>query len=110
MLKRVDEGRHPCWTPPVVFESVSYAVVEEGGISGLVKEVFDDLDKVCADVAFPHGCPQSLESVSYAAVEEDGTNGLVIEGFFMIWIRLVLMLYFFMVAHKGACQTRGRPS
>ena len=23
----------------------------------------------------------------------------------MTWIRLVLMLYFFMVAHKAACQT-----
>ena len=59
MLKRVGESRHPCWTPPVVFESVSYAVVEEGGISGLVKEVFDDLDKVCADIVLLHGCPQS---------------------------------------------------
>ena len=25
--------------------------------------------------------------------------------FLMIWIRFVLMLYFFMVAHKAACQT-----
>ena len=25
--------------------------------------------------------------------------------FFMTWIRFVLMLYFFMVAHKAACQT-----
>ena len=25
--------------------------------------------------------------------------------FLMTWIRFVLMLYFFMVAHKGACQT-----
>ena len=25
--------------------------------------------------------------------------------FLMTWIRLVLMLYFFMVAHKAACQT-----
>ena len=29
-----------------------------------------------------------------AAVEEDGTSGLV-----MTWVRLMLMLYFFMVAH-----------
>ena len=33
MLKRVGES--------------SYAVVEEDGTSGLVIEVFDDLDKVC---------------------------------------------------------------
>ena len=26
---------------------------------GLVIEVFDDLDKVCADVVLLHGCPQS---------------------------------------------------
>ena len=34
------------------------AAVEEDGTSGLVIEVFDDLDKVCADVVL-HGCPQS---------------------------------------------------
>ena len=39
--------------------SVSYAAVEEDGTSGLVIEFFDDLDKVCADVVFLHGCPQS---------------------------------------------------
>ena len=34
------------------------AAVEEDVTSGLVTEVFDDLDKVCADVLL-HGCPQS---------------------------------------------------
>ena len=38
---------------------VSYAAVEEDGTSGLVKEVFDDLDKVGADVVLLRGCPQS---------------------------------------------------
>ena len=33
--------------------------VEEDYTSGLVIEVFDDLDKVCADVVLLHGCPQS---------------------------------------------------
>ena len=32
---------------------------EEDGTSGLVIEVFDDLDKVCADVVLLHGCSQS---------------------------------------------------
>ena len=32
--------------------------VEEDGTSGLVIEVFYDVDKVCADVLL-HGCPQS---------------------------------------------------
>ena len=40
-------------------EPVSYAAVEEDGTSGLVIEVFDDLDKVSADVVLLHGCPQS---------------------------------------------------
>ena len=38
---------------------VSYAAVEEDGTSGLVIEVFDDLDKVCTDVVLFQGCPQS---------------------------------------------------
>ena len=38
---------------------VSCAAVEEDGTSGLAIEVFDDLDKVGADVAHLHGCPQS---------------------------------------------------
>ena len=38
-----------------LFEPVSYAAVEEDGTSGLVIEVFDDLDKVCADVVLLHG-------------------------------------------------------
>ena len=40
-------------------EPVSYAAVEEDGTSGLVIEVFDDLDKVGTDVVLFHGCPQS---------------------------------------------------
>ena len=40
-------------------EPVSHAAVEEDGTSGLVIEVFDDLDKVCADVVLLHGRPQS---------------------------------------------------
>ena len=37
----------------------SYAAVEEDGTSGLVIEVFDDLDKVGADVVLLHCCQQS---------------------------------------------------
>ena len=52
------------------------------------------------------------ELVSYASVEEDGTSGLVTEVFddLMTRIGLVLMFYFFMVAHKAACQTLSRSS
>ena len=39
-------------------ETVSYAAVEEDGTSDLVIEVFDDSDKVGADVLL-RGCPQS---------------------------------------------------
>ena len=51
------ESRHPCQTPNCCLEPVSYAAVEEDGTGGLAIEVFDDLDKVCADVVL-HGCPQ----------------------------------------------------
>ena len=56
MLKRVGERRHPfnCCSEPVF-----YATAEEDGTSGLVTEIFDDSDKVGADVVFLHGCPQS---------------------------------------------------
>ena len=37
-------------------EPVSYAAVKEDGTSGLVIEVFDDLDKVGADVAHKTAC------------------------------------------------------
>ena len=40
-------------------EPVSYTAVKEDVTSGLVIEVFDDLDKVCADVVLLHGYPQS---------------------------------------------------
>ena len=38
---------------------VSYTAVEKDCTSGLVTEVFDDSDKVCADVVLLHGCQQS---------------------------------------------------
>ena len=59
MLKRVGESRHPCRTSKCCSEPISYAAVEEDGTSGLVIEVFDDLNKVGADVLLLHGCPQS---------------------------------------------------
>ena len=40
-------------------EPDSYAPVEEDGTCGFVMEVFDDSDKVGADVVILHGCPQS---------------------------------------------------
>ena len=39
--------------------NVSYAAVQEDCTSGLVIEVFDDSDKVGANVVLLHGCPQS---------------------------------------------------
>ena len=33
--------------------------LEEDGTSGLFTYIFDDWDKVCADVALVHGCPQN---------------------------------------------------
>ena len=59
MLKRVGESRHPCQDSNCCSEPVSYAAVEEDGTSGLVIQVLDDSDQVCADVVLLHGCPQS---------------------------------------------------
>ena len=42
-------------------EPVSYAAVEEDCTGGLVIEVFDDSDKVGADVVLLHGCLQSCK-------------------------------------------------
>ena len=38
---------------------ISDAVVEEDCTGGLIIEVFDDSNKVCADVVLLHGSPQS---------------------------------------------------
>ena len=59
MLKRVVESRHNYRTPNCCSEPVSYAAVGEDGTSGLDIEVFDDLNKVCADVVLLHGRSQS---------------------------------------------------
>ena len=70
-------------------EPVSYAAVEEDVTSGLVIEVFDDLDKVCANVVLlHHNCPQSCmpnpvegllevyeDMVEVLLVLEHGTQG-----------------------------------
>ena len=40
-------------------EPASYAAVEEDYTGGLIIEVFDDSDKVGADVEHLHGCTQS---------------------------------------------------
>ena len=59
MLKRVGESGHSCWTPTVVWNQSPILLLKRRALVGLVIEVFDDLDKVCADVVFLHGCPQS---------------------------------------------------
>ena len=43
----------------LLFGTFSYAAIEEDSTSGLVTEIFDDSDKVGADVVLLHGCPQS---------------------------------------------------
>ena len=61
MLKRVDESRHPCQTPTVVWNQSPMLLLKRTAL-----------------VALPWR-------------------------FLMTWIRFVLMLYFFMVAHKAEC-------
>ena len=62
MLKGVGESKTSLSDSNCCSEQVPYAVVEEDCTSGLVIEVFDDSDKVGADVVLIHGCPQSCIS------------------------------------------------
>ena len=67
-------------------EPVSYAAVEEDGTCSLVIEVFDDLDKVCADVVLLHGCPQSCMPdpvEGLLEVYEDMVEVLLVLGIFL---------------------------
>ena len=67
-------------------EPVSYAVVEEDCTCGLVIEVFDDSDKVGADVVLLHGCPQSCMSYpveSLLKVYEDMVEVLLVLKIFL---------------------------
>ena len=59
MLKRVGKSKHPCRTPTVVQNQSPMLLSEKDGTSGLVREVFDDSDKVGGDVVLLHGGPQS---------------------------------------------------
>ena len=77
MLKRVGESRHPCRTPNCCSEPVSYAAFEEDCTSGLVIEVFDDSDKVGADVVLLHGSPQSCMP-NHVEVYEDMVKVLLV--------------------------------
>ena len=80
MLKRVGESRHPCRTPTAV-RNQSPAAVEEDCTSGLVTEVFDDSDKVGADVVLPHGCLQSCTPnpvEDFLEVYEDMVEALLV--------------------------------
>ena len=53
MLKRVGDSRHPCRTPTIVWNQSLMLLLK--------RTVFDDLDKIGADV-LPHGCPQKLQA------------------------------------------------
>ena len=56
LLQRVDESRHISLSDSnCCLEPVSYAAVEEDCTSNLVIEVFDDSDKVGADVVLLRG-------------------------------------------------------
>ena len=67
-------------------EPVSYAAVEEDGTSGLVIEVFDDLNKVCADVVLLDGCPQSCMPNPVGGIPEVYKD--------MVEVLLVLEIFF----------------
>ena len=66
MLKRVGEteSRHPCLSP-IIVQNRSPMLLLKDCSSGLVTEVFDDLDKVGAADVFLHGYLHSLCSINY---------------------------------------------
>ena len=59
MLKRVDERRYPCRTPAVFQNQSPMLLLKKDCTNGLGIEVFDNSDKVGADVVLLHGCQQS---------------------------------------------------
>ena len=68
-------------------EPVSYVAVEEDGTSGFVKEIFDDLEKVCDEVVLLNGCPQSYmpNPVEGLEVYEDMVEVLPVLEIFLTW-------------------------
>ena len=58
MLKKVGESGHPCRTLTVVRNQSSMLLLKRTALVCLAIEVFDDSNKVCADVVLLHGCPQ----------------------------------------------------
>ena len=89
-------------------EPVSYAAVEEDGTSGLVIEVFDDLDKVCADVLL-RGCPQSCMPNPVEGLLEVYKDMvevlLVLEIFLKRICRLKICSVVLLLALKPACSS-----
>ena len=78
MLKRVGESRHACQTPTVVRNQSSMLLLKT--------KVFDDLDKVSADVVLLHGCPQSCMPnpvKGLLEVYEDTVEVLLVLGIFL---------------------------
>ena len=69
-------------------EPISYTAVEEDCTSGLVIEVYDDSDKVGADVVFLHSCPQSCMAnpiEGLLEVYEDMVEALLVLKIFIIF-------------------------
>ena len=64
---------------------VSYADVEEDCTGGVIMEVVDDSDKVCADVVLLQGCPQSCTS--------NAVEGLLEVYYKMVEVLLVLEIF-----------------
>ena len=66
-------------------EPISYAAVEEDYTSGLVTEVFDNSNKVGADVVLLHSCPQSCMP--------NHVNGLLEVFEYMVDVLLLLEIF-----------------
>ena len=95
-------------------EPVSYAIVEEDCTSGLVTEVFDDSDKVGADVVLLHGYLQSCmpnPAEGLLRVYEDMVDVLlVLEIFLTEDSRLKICSVVLLPTLKPACSSGEGPT
>ena len=57
MLKRVDDRRHPCFTPTIVLNHSPMLAIHLDCTCSLVVEMFNGSNWIYSDIVLPHGGP-----------------------------------------------------
>ena len=110
MLKRVGESRHPCPTPTVVRNQSPMLPLKKTAyeiwscLVGSEMCIRDRLKRV-GESRHPCRTPTVVQNQSPILLLKRTALVALSWRFLMTGIRLALMLYFFKVAHKAACQT-----